>query len=47
MSWYRNDENHPVAVVRFNTDRPRPLMQLTNVAVHDGQDHDCCRPAQQ
>jgi hypothetical protein len=47
VSWYRNEENHPVAVVRFNTDRPRPLMQLTNIAVHDGQITIQGRPAQQ
>ncbi|MBX9679474.1 MAG: hypothetical protein K2X38_11980 [Gemmataceae bacterium] len=37
VSWYRNDENRPVAVIRFNTDLPRPRMQLTAIAVHDSQ----------
>jgi len=37
VSWYRSDENHPVAVIRFNTDRPRPLSQLRGVIVKEGE----------
>lgn len=37
VNWFRNEQNHPVALVRFNSDRPRPATQLTGLKIRDGQ----------
>ncbi len=35
LTWYRHD-NHPVALIRFQADRPRPSALLRRLEIHNG-----------
>lgn len=38
VEWYRHNGN-PVAIVKFQSDRPRPTAQLYNIKIEDGAVH--------